>query len=69
MPTDLTDRIAIVVAGVIGVLGIWEYRRLARRWPGRGGRRTDTDPDHDGGDGDGEGDGGNGDGGDGGGGD
>ena len=62
MPTDLTDWIAIIVAVVIGVLGIWEYRRLARRWPGGGGRRRDFDSD----DGGGDDDGGGGDGGDGG---
>ena len=37
MPTDLTDWVAITVAGLIGVLFVWEYRRLSRKWPRDGG--------------------------------
>jgi hypothetical protein len=67
MPTDLTDWVAIIVAGLFGLFFVWEYRRLAKRRPGRRGGMRDIDSD-DGGD---EGDGadGGGDGGDGGGGD
>jgi uncharacterized membrane protein YgcG len=70
MPTDLTDWIAIIVAALLGLAYLWEYRRLARRWPRRR-RRIDHFDSDDAGDGGGDGDGGgeDGGGGDGGGGD